>query len=71
MKVEELKMEVTRLGNEVEDLRELLRQIKGDLGSVIYGLIGVLPHLRSDDIKEVSVVLMRIRDIIRDIEKYA
>jgi len=75
MKVEEreewLKMEITRLENEVEDYKDLLRSIKSDLGSVMDGLIRVLPHLRSDDIKEVTIVLMRIRDIIRDIEKYA
>jgi len=75
MKVEEreewLKMEITRLENEVEDYKDLLRSIKSELGSVMDSLIEVLPCLKPDNIKEICIVLKRISDIIKDIEKYA
>jgi len=66
-----LKMEITRLENEVEDYKELLRRVKRELGFIMDDLIAIMPRLKPDEVKEVAIVLRRISDIIKDIEKYA
>ena len=63
-------LEITKLRNEVKELRDFLEKIRRELGAILDILIELLPHQKADEIHRIGVLMASVRDLIKEIEKY-
>ena len=54
----------------ITDLMDLLKDVKMELGSILDTLIDLLPRQNPNYIQEYALLMARVRELIRDIEKY-
>jgi len=54
----------------ITDLMDLLKDVKMELGSILDTLIELLPRQNPNYIQEYALLMARVRELIRDIEKY-
>ena len=50
--------------------RGILRSVKTELGSILDTLIELLPRQNPNYIQEYALLMTRVRELIKDIEKY-
>jgi len=65
-----LKVDITALRSKVSDLEDILRSVKTELGSILDTLIELLPRQNPNYIQEYALLMTRVRELIKDIEKY-